>query len=127
MGGKGKGHRFGPGNKAGVGHGRPKVAEEFRERAKKLVDAKVIAYWEDEIELRERAIMTPAGPMDMVCRGKDSMKAAELLTAYGYGRPAQTIEKTVTHVKRSPREMSLEEIEARLERIRAGNGNGVAH
>jgi hypothetical protein len=32
----------------------------------------------------------------------------------GFGKPMQQVKKTVTHVKRSPRELSLEEIEKRL-------------
>ena len=86
--------------------GRPKLDQELRVRAKKLVDDKVIAYWEDEITERQREIMTPAGPMDMVCRGKDAMKAAELLAGYGYGRPAQSIESKVDVTVNHVREMS---------------------
>ena len=94
MGGKGIGHGFGPGNKAGVGHGRPKVAEEFRERAKKAVDEVVFRAWLEECEERERTVITPAGPFEIVQRGKEWMRASELLAAFGYGKPAQTVEHT---------------------------------
>lgn len=78
--------------KTGNKLGRPKLREEFKARAMKLVDEVVIDAWADEIELRDRAIMTPAGPMDMVCRGKDWMKATELATAYALGKPSQSVE-----------------------------------
>lgn len=40
--------------------------------------------------------------------------ACKLILAYGCGKPVQPIEKTVTHVKRSPRDMSLDELERKL-------------
>lgn len=86
-----RGKPFAKGKSANPG-GRPKLDRELRIRAKKLVDDKVIAYWEDEITERTREIITPAGPMDMTCRGKDAMKASELLAAYGYGKPVQGVE-----------------------------------
>lgn len=67
--------KFAPG-KSGNPVGRPKVAEEFRAKARRIVDAKVLNLWEAEIDND----------------GPDKMKASELLAAYGYGKPAQAIE-----------------------------------
>lgn len=38
----------------------------------------------------------------------------------GLGKPMQQVKKTVTHVKRSPRELSLEEIEKRIAELAEG-------
>lgn len=86
--------------------------EEFRDRARKAVDEKVLDAWIDELEVRERTVITPAGPFEIEQRGKEWLRASELLAAYAYGKPAQTIEKNVTITKRSPREYSLEELES---------------
>jgi hypothetical protein len=37
----------------------------------------------------------------------------------GLGKPAQSIRKTVTHVRKNPRELSLEELEKRLAELSA--------
>ena len=56
--------------------GRPKTEPAFRLRARKAVDAKVIARWEREVDEN----------------GPDWLRCSELLVAYGYGRPSQAIE-----------------------------------
>ena len=63
---------------SGNSSGRPKVAEEFRDRARKATDEFVIAAWISEVE----------------SMGDNWIKASELLAAYGYGRPAQSMELT---------------------------------
>ena len=55
--------------------GRPKVAEEFRAKARKAVDAHVLAAWIAEVE----------------SAGEHWVKCSELLAAYGYGKPAQPV------------------------------------
>lgn len=79
--------------------GRPKLAEELRARCLKAVDEHVLTYWLDEVTEREREIITPAGPMTMVCRGSHAAKCSELLAAYGMGKPMQPTESKidVTH------------------------------
>lgn len=67
---------FEKGNKAAVGHGRPKIAEEFRATCRKAVDDHVIHRWRMEVETG----------------GEHWVKCSELLAAYGYGKPAQPIE-----------------------------------
>ncbi len=56
--------------------GRPKAADEFRVRCRKLVDEKVVDYWQRELEND----------------GPNAMKASELLSAYAYGKPSQAVE-----------------------------------
>lgn len=42
------------------------------------------------------------------------LEAVKQLNAYGLGKPVAHVQKTVTHVKRSPREMTLEELQRAL-------------
>lgn len=99
--------------------GRPKIAEEFRKRALKLVDEKVLAAWEDEIELRPREVITQAGPFEMVSRGKEWMRASELIAAYALGKPAQAVE--VSGPEGGPVRVDVRELsDADLARIAAG-------
>lgn len=58
--------------------GRPKVAGEFRLKARAVVDELVLAAWENEV----RSL------------GENWMRASELLAAYGYGKPSQTVDVT---------------------------------
>lgn len=62
--------------KSGNPGGRPKLAEEFKERCRKLVDSHVIDFWEEEVKTR----------------GANAAKASELLAAYAYGKPTQAVE-----------------------------------
>lgn len=55
--------------------GKPKIAEEFREKCRRVVDDHVLAAWTHEVETM----------------GDNWIKASELLAAYGYGRPAQPV------------------------------------
>jgi hypothetical protein len=66
---------FKPG-RSGNPDGRPKVAAEFRQRARKAVDDHVIAAWIAEVE----------------AQGEHWVKCSELLAAYGYGKPTQPME-----------------------------------
>lgn len=61
---------------SGNPNGRPKVADEFRTKARAVVDELVLAAWENEVR----------------CMGDDWLRASELLAAYGYGRPNQSVE-----------------------------------
>lgn len=61
---------------SGNPNGRPKVAEEFRARARKAVDDHVIQAWIEEVE----------------SQGENWVKCSELLAAYGYGKPSQPVE-----------------------------------
>jgi hypothetical protein len=67
--------QFGPGNRANPS-GRPKVAEEFRAKCRRAVDAKCIAAWINEIETM----------------GDEWVRCSELLASYGYGKPTQHLE-----------------------------------
>jgi len=62
---------FKPGQ-SGNPAGRPKVAEEFRARARSAVDEHVLSAWIQEV----------------AARGDEWMRASENLAAYGYGRPS---------------------------------------
>lgn len=61
---------------SGNPNGRPKVNEEFRLRARKAVDAHVLAAWVAEVE----------------AQGKEWVRCSELLAAYGYGKPSSAPE-----------------------------------
>lgn len=63
---------------SGNPNGRPKVAEEFKERCRAFVDSHVIDAWQNEV----------------LNLGENWTKAAELLAAYGYGKPTQSLEHT---------------------------------
>lgn len=88
--------------------GRPKVAEEFRARARKAVDEKVLQAWIDELEIKERTVITPAGSFEIMSRGKEWMRASENLAAYGYGKPTQPV------VNLNPEQMSDAELRTAL-------------
>jgi hypothetical protein len=62
--------------KSGNPGGRIKIPDEFKNRAKSIVDKHVIKYWEKEV----------------VNEGPNAMKASELLVAYAYGKPSQAVE-----------------------------------
>lgn len=67
---------FEKGNKLGMGHGRPKLAAEFKARCSAIVDEVVLAKWEAEVR----------------SGGEHWVKCSELLAAYGKGKPAQQVE-----------------------------------
>jgi hypothetical protein len=56
--------------------GRPKVCAEFKDKARKIADERVIQFWEREI----------------ANEGPNAMKASELLAAYAYGKPTQAVD-----------------------------------
>lgn len=91
--GRGKGRPFSPGVSGNPG-GRPKVADEFKARCRRILDETVIDAWADEIKMRPREIITPAGPFEMECRGPHWVKASELIAGYAIGKPAQRTELT---------------------------------
>lgn len=87
---------FKPGQ-SGNPNGRPKAAEEFRIKARALVDELVLKAWEAEVR----------------SMGDDWLKASELLAAYGYGKPSQSIDITADVTSTSPHaELSAEELRA---------------
>jgi hypothetical protein len=55
--------------------GRPAVAQAFRERARHAVDEHVLDAWVGEL----------------TTRGDQWMRAAEMLAAYGYGKPSESL------------------------------------
>lgn len=61
---------------SGNPNGRPKVAEEFREGCRRILDAKVLKRWEREIDED----------------GPDWVKASELIAGYAVGKPSQAVE-----------------------------------
>jgi hypothetical protein len=61
--------------KSGNPGGQPARKAEFRAKCIKEVDESVFPAWVEEVRKR----------------GPDWMRAAELLAAYGYGRPAQSV------------------------------------
>lgn len=63
--------------RSGNPSGRPRVAEEFRERARTAVDEHVLDAWISEVETG----------------GKDWVRCSELLAAYGYGKPTPPFEQ----------------------------------
>lgn len=69
------GRPFKPGV-SGNPSGRPKVVEEFRQRARKAVDEHVLGRWIQEV----------------VQDGPEWMRASEMLAAYGYGKPSSAPE-----------------------------------
>jgi hypothetical protein len=71
--------------------GRVKLPEAFRERCKSAVDRIVIDAWEDEVELKTRKRKINGVEVEMQSRGPEWIKASELLSSYGYGKPAQPI------------------------------------
>jgi hypothetical protein len=68
---RGPGRPFAPGQ-SGNPSGRPKVAVQFRDRARAVVDSLVLEAWEAEVR----------------DRGPHWLRASELLAAYGYGKPS---------------------------------------
>ncbi len=73
--------------KSGNPNGRPKVNEEFRRKAREAVDEHVLQAWIDEVT----GTVTDAG---VLVRGKEWIRASENLAAYGYGKPAQSVDVT---------------------------------
>ena len=71
----GKGKPFEKG-KAPKSPGRPRIPEEFKERAKASSLERCLPAWEQEIDER----------------GPNWLKASELLAAYGQGKPSQPVE-----------------------------------
>ena len=71
--------------------GRPAVVEAFRLKARAAVDEHVLGAWIDEVQAKERIEMTDNGPVSVMQRGREWMRASELLAAYGYGKPAQIV------------------------------------
>lgn len=67
------GTRFAKGNPGGPG--RPKVNEAFRDRCRKFVTEHILDCWEKEI----------------LGGGEDWLRASELMTAYGFGKPTQPL------------------------------------
>lgn len=61
---------------SGNPNGRPKIADEFRDKARKAVDDSVLDAWIEEVE----------------SRGDEWVRCSELLAAYGYGKPSQPVE-----------------------------------
>lgn len=54
--------------------------------------------------------------------------AAKIILSYGLGKPVQPVVKTVTHVKRSPRDLSLEELQRYLDGpVQEPEPSGEAH
>jgi hypothetical protein len=70
----GPGRRFEKGNPGG---GRPKIPSEFRQKCRSFTPELFDAWRQEVLE-----------------RGEHWMKAAELIAAYGEGRPAQSVEHT---------------------------------
>lgn len=62
--------------KSGNAGGRPKIAEEFKIKARKIVDDLVLQKWEKEIRNE----------------GENWVKCTELVTAYALGKPSQSVE-----------------------------------
>lgn len=69
------GRPFRPGV-SGNPSGRPKVVEEFRQRARKAVDEHVLSKWIQEV----------------ISEGPEWMRCSEMLAAYGYGKPSSAPE-----------------------------------
>ena len=69
------GKGFKPG-KSGNPSGRPKVAQEFREKCREFMQDEG---WDKLFELARK-------------KGKDQKAAVELIAAYAYGKPKQSIE-----------------------------------
>ena len=61
---------------SGNPNGRPRIADEFRDKSRKAVDDHVLDAWIEEVENR----------------GEEWVRCSELLAAYGYGRPPQSVE-----------------------------------
>lgn len=77
--------------KSGNPGGRPKLAEEFKARARQAVDEHVLQAWIDELEVTERPIKVGNREIVVSKRGDNWVKCSELLAAYGYGKPAQPV------------------------------------
>jgi hypothetical protein len=72
--------------KSGNPSGRPKVVEEFRQRARKAVDEKVLDAWIAEVD----------------AQGEHWVECSKMLAAYGYGKPTEhlKVDDAGTHVLR---------------------------
>lgn len=72
----GPGKPFKKGEPRKAGPGRPKVPEEFKAKCKAYTDETVLPRWIREVEED----------------GPNWVKAAELIAAYGHGKPSQQIQ-----------------------------------
>lgn len=108
--------------KSGNPGGRPKLAEKLRKRALKAVKDHVLDYWIGQVTVKPRAVKI--GPTEVIVDtyGQDAQKSAELLAAYGLGKPVQPSESKVDIEIRDPRQLSRE----RLLAIAAGAEAGEA-
>lgn len=94
-------HLFKPGQ-SGNPKGRAPKPKELTNRCLKAVDRVVIDAWIDELELRDRGAVQRETYIDddgkerwrmqsVLTRGKDWVKASELLASYGLGKPPQPL------------------------------------
>lgn len=115
--------KFAPGNRANPG-GRPKIVDELRQRALRAVDEKVLAAWEDELEERDRQVVTQVGAITVFCKGPNWVKCSELLAAYGLGKPVQPVESKVEVTVSDTRQMTTAQLDARIAEL---EGSHVEH
>jgi hypothetical protein len=73
-------------------------------------EARRIAADESPESMRVLAMIRDDESKDVHAR----VAACKILIEQGCGRPKQRVDKKVTHVKRSPRDMSLEELQSLL-------------
>ena len=90
---RGPGRPFEKGNKAAVGHSVQSAS----------VRAMARSYARESIDRLAELINSEDGHV--------AVAACKVILDRGYGKPMQSVKKTVTHVKRSPRDYSLEELE----------------
>ncbi len=102
-----RGRPFEKGNKLG---GRPAVVAKVRELAREQREANIRTL----VEIRDN-------PEE---NGATRIAAANSLLDRDVGRPTQAIKKTVTTIKRTPRDMALEELEKTADE---GNRGPSAH
>ena len=95
--------------------GRPKVNVEFQRRCRQVVDERVISMWAAEVE----------------SQGPEWVRCSELLAAYGYGKPSQSV--ALTGADGGPIEIDrrvTELSDAALDRLiaaSAAEGEGAPH
>ena len=97
--------------KSGNPSGRPKVAAEFRDKCRRVVDALCIQAWEAEVE----------------GKGEDWLRASELLAAYGYGRPSKAEGDGETEAPRLPEGLTLDELRAIARTAKQAESDDAAH
>ena len=71
--------------------GRPKLAQELRERSLKAVDEHVMQAWIDELAVKQRVVEVSGLKIVVEQRGPNWVKCSELLAGYGLGKPAQPV------------------------------------